>query len=278
MPMVSALARSINSIPVIMSVEMGGKAVNAAKAGRAKIIAMGREMGLTHPLADSTSLPIGAAEVTPIDMASGYAVFANGGRKAPAYAAWEVRNSQGELIYRHDRDAPQPQVLASRVVQDMNFMMNKVVEEGTGKRAMLDGIRAAGKTGTTNAYRDAWFVGFTGNLVASVWYGNDDHSAMNNMTGGTLPAMTWKEVMGPAHHNMELRPIPGVEPEKGSAASASAQNGAGQGQPASQAMMTGTLSRRSYDVLDDLGDLFRDAGTGSVRTSASPAGGKVAMP
>ncbi|MBM6592402.1 transglycosylase domain-containing protein [Microvirga pudoricolor] len=279
MPMVSALARSINSIPVIMSVELGGKAQNAAKAGRAKIIDLGRKMGLTHPLTDSTSLPIGAAEVTAIDMASGYAVFANGGKKAPAYAAWEVRNSQGDVIYRHDRDAPQPQVLTPRVVQDMNFMMNKVVEEGTGKRALLDGIKAAGKTGTTNAYRDAWFVGFTGNLVASVWYGNDDHSTMNNMTGGTLPAMTWKEVMSFAHQNLELRPLPGVEPEKGrgGAVAASQQNNGGQA--ASQTMLTGTLSRRSYDMLEDLGDLFRGVGsTASVRTSANPAQSRLAMP
>ena len=94
-------------------------------------------------------------------------------------------------------------------------MLNKVVEEGTGKRAMLDGIRAAGKTGTTNGYRDAWFVGYTGNLVAGVWFGNDDHTSTNNMTGGTLPAMTWKEVMAFAHQNLELRPIPGLAPEHG---------------------------------------------------------------
>ena len=93
------------------------------------------------------------------------------------------------LIYRHDRDTPPPAGASDAAwSHDMNFMLNKVVEEGTGKRALLDGIRAAGKTGTTNAYRDAWFVGFTGNLVAGVWFGNDDHTSMNNMTGGTLPA------------------------------------------------------------------------------------------
>src|SRR5205807_2405955 len=79
---------------------------------------------------------------------------------------------------------------------EMNVIMNKVVEEGTGRRAILDGIKAAGKTGTTNAYRDAWFVGFTGNYVCGVWVGNDDYAPSKRMTGGSLPAMTWHNIMG----------------------------------------------------------------------------------
>ncbi|WP_112663117.1 transglycosylase domain-containing protein [Microvirga flavescens] len=285
-PLVSALARSINSIPVRLSLEIGK---GNAKAGRVLIIDMAQKMGLTHPLADSSSLPIGAAEVTPIDMASSYAVFANGGRRASAYASWEVRNSLGELVYKHDRDAPQPQVLQPRVVSDMNFMLNKVVEEGTGKRAALDKIRSAGKTGTTNAYRDAWFVGFTGNLVTSVWYGNDDHSPMNNMTGGTLPAMTWKEVMTFAHQNLELRPIPGLGPSTENPAVASAAKNAGapqQEQAQAQTPLPGTLSRRSYEALSNLGRLFqtveetaaRSAGSRSVGSSENVSSGRMAMP
>ena len=145
-------------------------------------------MGLTTPLNDTVSLPIGAAEVYVIDQAAGYAVFANGGKRAQPYAAFEIRNSKGDVIYRRDRDAPEPaQVLSSRVVADMNFMLSKVNEEGTGKRAALEGIGSAGKTGTTNDYHDAWYVGFTGNLVGAVWYGNDDYSSTNKMTGGYAP-------------------------------------------------------------------------------------------
>jgi membrane peptidoglycan carboxypeptidase len=81
----------------------------------------------------------------------------------------------------------------------MTMMMNKVVEEGSAKRAMLDDIRAAGKTGTTNSYRDACFVGHTGNFVCGLWYGNDDHSQLDPMTGGSLPAQTWHEIVGPAY-------------------------------------------------------------------------------
>jgi penicillin-binding protein 1A len=291
MPLTSALARSINSIPVAMSVDIGrgiAKDGNAAKAGRAVIIDLAKKMGLTHPLADSTSLPIGAAEVTVLDMTSAYAVFANGGRRATPYATWEVRNSQGDVIYRHDRDSPQPQVLRPQVVQDMNLMLNKVVEEGTGKRAILDGIRAAGKTGTTNAYRDAWFVGYTGNLAAGVWFGNDDHTSTKDMTGGTLPAMAWKEVMAFAHQNLEIRPIPGV-PEPGQtvafASGRSPVTTNSVAQPSTPAAAPGTLSRRSYEVIGGIGDLFRkierpgaDAARANQGAQAPSAGPRIAMP
>jgi penicillin-binding protein 1A len=266
MPLVSALARSINSIPVIMSVEIGK---GNAKAGRAVIVDTAKRMGLTHPLTDSSSLPIGAAEVTPIDMAASYAVFANGGKRADPYAAWEVRNSSGEVIYRHDRDTPPKQVLDTRVVHDMNFMLNKVVEEGTGKRAALEGIPVAGKTGTTNGYKDAWFVGYTGNLVASVWYGNDDSSPMNDMTGGTLPAMTWHEVMNLAHQNLEIRPIPGASPANASRVASAKGPAADQAQAPAQGFLAGTLSRKSYEILGGIGTLFQSVDR-SVTTGKAP--------
>jgi len=88
-------------------------------------------------------------------------------------------------------------------------MMMQVVLAGTGKRAQLDNIEVAGKTGTTNGYKDAWFMGYTGNYVGAVWYGNDDDTPMEKMTGGTLPAATWHEVMEYAHQGIELKPLPG---------------------------------------------------------------------
>src|SRR5436189_290397 len=126
----------------------------------------------------------------------------------------EARSGSGDIVWRFDRDGKKPeQVLRPQVALDMNFMMNKVVEEGTGKRAILDGVKAAGKTGTTNAYRDAWFVGFTGNYVCGVWFGNDDYTTMNQMTGGSLPAQTWHDIMAFAHQGVELKPIPGLGPQ-----------------------------------------------------------------
>src|SRR5690606_9584174 len=84
-------------------------------------------------------------------------------------------------------------------------------EAGTGRRALIDGVQAGGKTGTTNAYRDAWFVGFTSRLVSAVWFGNDDYTSTNRMTGGTLPAMVWHEVMSFAHQGVETPPLPGLD-------------------------------------------------------------------
>ena len=88
-------------------------------------------------------------------------------------------------------------------------MMMQVVLAGTGRRAQLDNIETAGKTGTTNGYKDAWFIGYTGNYAGAVWFGNDDDTPMENMTGGTLPAATWHEVMEYAHQGIELKPLPG---------------------------------------------------------------------
>jgi penicillin-binding protein 1A len=205
-----AITASINTIPVRLSVMLGN---GEAKAGRAKIIATARAMGLKTALPDSSSLPIGAAEVTVVQHTVAFAAFPNLGKAVVPHAILEVRTADGEVIWRYDRDGPKPQqVLRPQVATDMNAMLVSAVENGTGKRAMLDGVRVAGKTGTTNAYRDAWFVGYTGNFVCGVWIGNDDYSPTNRMTGGSLPAMTWRQIMAYAHTGIELKNIPGVAP------------------------------------------------------------------
>jgi penicillin-binding protein 1A len=210
MTLTDALKRSINTIAVKLSISIGK---GNPKAGRAKIIALARAMGLRTPLTDTPSLPIGAGEVTVLDHTVAYATFPNAGKAVTAHALLEVRTATGEMVWRFDRDGPKPrQVMPVQVAHDMNMMMNKVAEEGTGRRALINGVRIAGKTGTTNAYRDAWFVAYSGNMVGGVWIGNDDYSSTNRMTGGSLPAMTWQAIMSYAHQGVELRPIPGLGP------------------------------------------------------------------
>jgi penicillin-binding protein 1A len=208
MTLTAALTRSINTIAVRLSIAIGD---GNAKLGRNRIVENARKMGLRTPLPDTPSLPIGADEVTVLDHVGAYTTFPNLGKAATPHAILEVRTGAGETIWRFDRDGPKPrQVFTAQIATDMNQMMSKVVEEGTARRARLDGVAAAGKTGTTNNYRDAWFVGFTGNFVCGIWFGNDDYQSTNRMTGGSLPAMTWHAIMAYAHQGTELKQLPGV--------------------------------------------------------------------
>ncbi|TFV75883.1 PBP1A family penicillin-binding protein [Bradyrhizobium frederickii] len=210
-----AITRSINVVPVKLSIAIGQKeqpkAPNPAKIGRAKIVEVARRFGLKAPLPDTPSLPIGSDEVTVLEHAVAYATFPNRGKAVTPHSVLEVRTGAGDLVWRWDRDGPKPrQAIPASVAADMAGMMSHVVSEGTARRAALDGIPTAGKTGTTNAYRDAWFVGYTGNFTCAVWYGNDDYSPTNRMTGGSLPAQTWHDIMLAAHQGVEVREIPGI--------------------------------------------------------------------
>jgi len=208
MTLLSALTHSINTIAVRLSVSIGK---GNAKRGRAEIIRLAHEMGITTPLPDTPSLPIGADGVTLVDHTGAYATFPNLGMRVVPHAILEVRGGGGQLVWRWDRDGPKPKrVLSERAARDMIMMMNSVVERGTGRRARLDGVAAGGKTGTTNAYRDAWFMGYTGNFACGVWFGNDDYAPTNRMTGGSLPAMTWHNIMAYAHDGIEVKPLVGV--------------------------------------------------------------------
>jgi penicillin-binding protein 1A len=209
--LIQAITRSINVIPVKLSILLGK---GNAREGRKLIVATARRMGIKAPLPDTPSLPIGADEVTVLEHTVAYATFPNQGKAVKPHAILEVRSGQGDTIWRFDREEGNKPVEAipPQVAADMAFMMSKVVEEGTAKRAILDGIKSAGKTGTTNSYRDAWFVGYTGNFVCGVWYGNDDYSPLNKMTGGSLPAQTWHDIMAYAHQGIELKQIAGVGP------------------------------------------------------------------
>jgi len=150
-------------------------------------------------------------------------------------------------------------------------MMSHVVEEGTAKRAILDGIKSAGKTGTTNSYRDAWFVGYTGNFVCGVWYGNDDYTPLNRMTGGSLPAQTWHEIMAYAHQGIELKQIAGVARNPATVGPIIDKDGKGDA-PIRPAMLTHkgvqTLLRVEQ-LMDEAGRQMSAAGGGEQPTPPS---------
>ncbi|HEX5509094.1 MAG TPA: penicillin-binding protein 1A, partial [Pseudolabrys sp.] len=208
MTLITALTHSVNTVAVRLSVIVGD---GNPKLGRSRIIQTARDMGIHTPLPDTPSLPIGADAVNLLEHVGAYATFPNLGKRVSPHAILEVRTGSGKLIWRYDRDGPKPkQVLSPQVAQDMIKMMNSVVENGTGRRARLDGIAVAGKTGTTNAYRDAWFMGYTGNFVCGIWMGNDDYTSTNRMTGGSLPAMTWHAIMEYAHQGIEIKQLPGI--------------------------------------------------------------------
>lgn len=208
MPAWQAMAQSINTIPVQLSIQLG-KEDSSLKAGRAKIIDMAHRMGVKTDLYDSQSLPIGSVEVTPIDMAVGYSTLANGGYQNEHYTIQSIRNSFGDIIY--ERSVERKKVITDRVISNLNFMLNRVVEQGTATSAKIPGYIIAGKTGTTNAYKDAWFIGYTGSLVGAIWMGNDDNTSSSRMTGGSLPARTWKMIMEEALKAYPNKNIPGIQ-------------------------------------------------------------------
>ena len=273
MTLTQAITRSINVIPVKLSIALGD---GNPKLGRAKIMQTAQRMGIKTPLTDSPSLPIGAAEVNLLEHAGAYLTFPNLGKAVQPHAILEVRSGNGEVVWRFDRDGKRPvQVIPPQVALDMIFMMNKVVEEGTARRAILDGIKAAGKTGTTNAYRDAWFMGYTGNYVCGVWYGNDDYSPTNRMTGGALPAMTWHGIMAYAHQGIEVKQLPGLTGPTPPAPAVAAAQSSGSGATAPRPTM---LTKRSIEVLQRVEHMMESASSALATAPTAQRGAAVATP
>jgi penicillin-binding protein 1A len=265
-----AITRSINVVPVKLSIAIGGK--GGPKAGRAKIVEVARRFGIKAPLPDTPSLPIGADEVTVIEHAVAYATFPNKGKSVTPHSVLEVRTGTGDLVWRFDRDGKKPlQAIPASVASDMAGMMSHVVSEGTARRAALDGIPTAGKTGTTNAYRDAWFVGYTGNFTCAVWYGNDDYSPTNRMTGGSLPAQTWHDIMVAAHQGVEIKEIPGIGMGTKLPAPPVSATIAANGAPKPPDIKPGPppiLTKRGADILVRVEKMLDEAGRAAGKTSS----------
>jgi penicillin-binding protein 1A len=198
----SALAHSVNTITASLAQEVGVTSVMEAA----------QRLGITSPLVANASLALGTSEVTPLELTTAYAAFASGGVRVYPYLVTEVDDQGGRVLYKRQPPAP-TRVIASHVDRDLTEMLYGVIAEGTGRSAALAGHEAAGKTGTTQDYHDAWFVGFTTDYVTGVWIGNDDSSPMKNVTGGSLPAQVWKSVMTFAEKDLPGRPLDKSPPQ-----------------------------------------------------------------
>lgn len=199
-----ALAKSYNTVPVRLAKDVLGTQV---------IVDTAKAMGVATPLRSDKTIPLGTSEVTVLDQATAYAVFPADGMQSRRHGIEQVLDYEGNVLYDFSHnEPPAKRVLSEDANSKMNQMLVTIPVMGTARRGALDnGIVSGGKTGTSQAYRDAWYVGFTGNYTTAVWFGNDEFTQMNNMTGGALPAMAFKRLMDYAHQGMELRPIPGIQ-------------------------------------------------------------------
>jgi penicillin-binding protein 1A len=193
-----AFARSLNSVAVKLIREVGVETVARTA----------RRLGIGADLTDDPSLALGTSEVSLLDLAGAYAVIANGGHGVFPFGVREIRTSDGAVLYRRQGGGP-GRVVEPRHIARLTDVMRANVVWGTGKRAK-PGRPAAGKTGTTQNSRDAWFVGFTAGLIAGVWMGNDDGAPMRDVTGGTLPAEAWRRTVAAISQGTPAKPLPGL--------------------------------------------------------------------
>ncbi|MDE1159341.1 MAG: transglycosylase domain-containing protein [Neorhizobium sp.] len=274
--LLTAMAQSLNTVPVRLAKDYLGTDV---------IVDTAKAFGVETPLRNDKTISLGTSEVTVLDQATAYAVMPAGGVQSHRHGIDEVLGYGGQVLYDFNRDeTPAKRVLSEKALSSMNRILTQIPVIGSARRAALDGgIVTGGKTGTSQNYRDAWFIGFTGNYTTAVWFGNDDYTPMNNMTGGSLPAMTFKTLMDYAHQGIELRAIPGIDNPlptgkhgKGEAVAAKAGSAkANEAKPGEAAGLSAlvrarALSSETTRILKGIAAALKDAGP------LSPATAKVA--
>ena len=198
-PLRQALALSLNTVSVRLTLEFTPAAV----------VRTAHRLGIASKLEPNASIALGTSEVSVIELVGAYATFANGGFAVTPHVVERVRSANGKLIYQRTPDNL-GRVVEARAVGMMNTMMRETLTIGTAHKADLPGWPAAGKTGTSQDFRDAWFIGYTGHLVTGVWLGNDDNTPTRKTTGGGLPVEIWSRVMRTAHQGVPVVALPGT--------------------------------------------------------------------
>jgi penicillin-binding protein 1A len=198
-PLSKALALSLNTVSVRLTLEFGPTAV----------MRTAHRLGIASKLEPNASLALGTSEVSLLELVGAYASFANGGNAVSPHVVERVRAAGGKLLYQRT-GGNLGRIIDARYAGMMNAMMQETLLTGTARKAELPGWPAAGKTGTSQDYRDAWFVGYTAHLVTGVWLGNDDSSPTRKATGGGLPVEIWSKVMKTAHQGVPVIALPGV--------------------------------------------------------------------
>jgi penicillin-binding protein 1A len=192
-----ALSLSLNTVAVRLGLEVGPKTV----------VRTAHRLGIASDLEPNASIALGTSEVTPLELVSAYAAFANGGIGVQPHVIARVRTANGKQLYSR-KNASFGRVIEPQYVAMMNEMMEETLLTGTAHKAELPGWQAAGKTGTSQEWRDAWFVGYTSYLVAGVWLGNDDGAPTKKVSGGNLPVEIWSRFMKAAHQGVPVAALP----------------------------------------------------------------------
>lgn len=193
-----ALAMSLNTVAVRLGLEVGAR----------NVVRTAQKMGINSPLQSNASIALGTSEVTPLELVTAYAPFANGGIGVVPRIIDTVKSADGKVLFKHPRGTL-GRVVDANVIARMNGMMRDTLLIGTARKAEFPGWEAGGKTGTTQDFRDAWFVGYTSYLIAGVWLGNDDSSATKKVTGSNLPVEIWSRFMKVAHAGVPRAPLHG---------------------------------------------------------------------
>lgn len=195
-----ALAMSLNTVAIRLGLEVGPK----------NVVRTAHRLGISSRLEPNASIALGTSEVSVVELVGAYAPFANGGFAVAPHVVTRIRTLGGKLLYMRQPEE-RNQVIEPRYVGMMNAMMRETLISGTAKKAEIPGWPAAGKTGTSQDYRDAWFIGYTANLVTGVWLGNDDNSPTKKATGGGLPVEVWTRFMRAAHEGVPVANLPNAQ-------------------------------------------------------------------